>query len=578
MLQLTEIIGFNRIFETENSEDYLLRINEIPRELLIDVSTHLLSFDRGTSFVKDYRESLHQWFGPDNNQLANEIYEKINHYSTENSREVGIINPRTSLTLFEKVLASDDSAPPISDADFEVLIFKIYLSLNEMLNKNDDLVAESSINITEYPRLFCLAIGNSIPTFDITNFDLDIVFVCQIIKAILLFEFLQSKSKAQKLLEEFYLKFNVRDHKEFFAKLLPISFTIISMNREGKIDLKVENDDKFKSNTSFLDKLTINHIDSKDNDIDYLTLRANPLIKISYDTYRVIYPLFVLEKNFNGLYFLLKEINDGFLENDRINLRQMITFDFSEKHLLYTLLNDTYKNKYKKISGEQMTTPGAPDYYIRNGNKVFIFESKDILINATIKESYDFIQYEAALKDKLYFHAGDKKVSAKAVKQLASFSNMILTNVFNEDTNYKPNSVTIYPIILLHNRQLDIVGLNNLINIWFNTEKDRMKMEGTNVQNLRMPTIIMIDTLILLHERLANNQLELDVIIDEYQEFIDEDLLRKKKFKSQEDQYQAIQDHLISFHAHIINKYKWRIPQLFKDKAISLMNLESQSA
>lgn len=573
---MIEIIDFSKVFDTENAEEYLRKINEIPKSLLIDTATYLLSFYHDSPLVSDHTELLLKWFGHENNELASNINDKINTYVAENSKQIGILNARTSLTLFEQVLSSEDTAPAISNSDFEILLFKIYLALNEQLNKNDNLIIDSANKTQEYPKIYSLAIGNSLPTFDITNFAIFPVFVSQVLKSIFLLEFLESRDDSKKLLSDFYSKFEVKNYREFLSKLLPISFNVISTLKGGKIDLILNEDDDFEANSQFLDKLTVNQSTYYGDDIDYLNLRANPLYKIDRLTYRIIYPLFTIEKNFNGLYFLLKEVNGTYPKKDQINLRQIVTFDFSEKYILYALIERTYRKKYFKLAGEQMKTPGTPDYYIRNGNKIFLFESKDILINATIKDSYDYEQYEAAIKDKLYYST-EKKESPKAVKQLANFSRTILNGTFSEDRNYKPKSAKIYPIILLHNRQLDILGLNNLINFWFKTEANLIENDSINIKNLRMPTIISIDTLISMHERLAKGELDLDVIIDEYQEWINEEVLRNKKFKNVEEQETAAKNMLISFNMFFEHKYNWTLPNLFREKAMTILEKETPS-
>ena len=467
MITQIEIIDFEKVFEDENSEDYLKKIGDIPKRLLVEVASYFVSANPDNELVRDYKYFLSKLFGEENNKLANEINDKIVQYKNEKSRTVGILNPRASLKLFETVLTQNQEDIEISYKDLEILIFKIYLALNTQLNKNDNLIIESTKKFNQYPNLICLAIGNSLPISDISNYNLKSVFVGQILKAIFLFEFLSTQDSSQTLLENFYARFKVTDYKGFLQKIFPIAFFVISAKHEGSMTLEVKKDENYESNIDFLDNLIVSKIDYVDNDIDYLTLRANPLYKMSETSYRVISPLFAIEKIFNGLYFILKEINDALDKTLQINLRQLITFGFSEKYLLYKIVERTYEKKYFKLSGEQMQTPGAPDYYIRNGNKVFLFESKDILIKAEIKESYDFEQYEKALKEKLYFEKNGKKESPKAVRQLTNFAKSLLNGDFDEDKNYKPNSIRIYPIILLHNRQLDILGLNNLINIWF---------------------------------------------------------------------------------------------------------------
>jgi hypothetical protein len=566
---MKEILAFSNIFNSENYELYLSRINEIPKNLLIDVSTHLLSFYQADSFVSDHKELLSKWFCSKNSKLANEINDKINDYIKKTNREIGIINAKTSLALFETVLSSKNNPPTISNEDFEILLFKIYLALNEKLNIKSDSVIASVKDDVKYPKLICLAIANSLPTFDILNYNISSVFITQVIKTIYFLEFLASRAETKQLLTDFYIKFEVQDYKEFLNKLLPISYSVISSNNTGKFDIIVNVEEDSSVDVSFLDNLIINQIEPGE-DVDYINIRSNPLIKISENIYRIIFPLFVFEKNFNGLYFLLKEINDGYEKNERINLRQLVTFDFSEKHMLYSLIERTFAKRYLKFTGEQMITPGAPDYYMRNGNKIFIFESKDILINASVKESYDFEKYESILKDKLYFHKDKKKESAKAVKQLACFAETIINGNFKEDSNYKPKSAKIYPIILLHNRQLDILGLNKLINIWFQTELDSIN-KALNVKNIRMPTILSIDTLILIHERLLKGDFKLENLLDEYQNYINDDKLKKRTFINEEQLHAEIQNQLVSFNMYLENKYGWKIPELFKEKGISIL-------
>ncbi|MCK3684237.1 hypothetical protein [Maribellus sp. YY47] len=570
MITQIEIIDFEKVFEGENSEDYLKKIEDIPKRLLVEVASYFVSANPDNELVKDYKHFLSKLFGKENNKLANEINDKIVEYKKEKSKNVGILNPRTSLKLFETVLTQNQEDIEISDKDLEILIFKIYLALNTQLNKNDNLIIESTKKFSQYPDLICLAIGNSLPISDISNYNLKSVFVGQILKAIFLFEFLSTQDSSQTLLENFYARFRVTDYKGFLQKIFPIAFFVISAKHEGSMTLEVKKDENYESNIDFLDNLVVSKIDYVDNDIDYLTLRANPLYKLSDTSYRVISPLFAIEKIFNGLYFLLKEINDAFDKTSQIKLRQLITFEFSEKYLLYKIIERTYEKKYFKLSGEQMKTPGAPDYYIRNGNKVFLFESKDILIRADIKESYDFEQYERALKEKLYFETNGKKESPKAVRQLTNFAKSLLNGNFNEDKNYKPNSIRIYPIILLHNRQLDILGLNNLINIWFELEKDEIEKTGLSTKNFRKPTIIHIDTLLVMHEQLASGKYQLDELLDEYQNVINGNQMKKKKFKTEQEMMQAVQDQLASFNMFFDIKYGWTLPSLFEEKGIEI--------
>ncbi|UBM61348.1 hypothetical protein LA303_07910 [Candidatus Sulfidibacterium hydrothermale] len=421
-----------------------------------------------------------------------------------------------------------------------------------------------------------MAIGSSLPIFDITNYNIGQIFISQILRAIYLFEFLEERKELKPFLQEFYNRFNVDGYKEYLGKILPISGSIISIKKQGNINLVVNKDEKFDANIDFLNKLSVEHIsDEEEFQDDFLYLRANPLLRIDGSTFQIIFPLFAIEKNFNGLYFLLKEINDNLPEEKQIKLRQLITYDFSEKYVLYKLLENIYRKKYFKLKGVDINISGAPDYYMRNENTVFIFESKDILINAKIKTSYDFNKYEKALKEKLYIYNDGKKEHPKAVKQLSNFIEKLLTNSFIEDKRSEPNSIKIYPIIVLHNRQLDIIGLNNLINIWFAKELEKLKGKSLSIKNVRNITIINIDTLIIFQEQLKFGEIKLEKILDEYQKWINKSELEDQKFKNQEEYFSAIGNSLVSFNMFIFNKYSWKTPKEFVDKAYSLIKKPS---
>ncbi len=576
MLKRQEIIDFDKIFKDEDYNEYLDKIDDLPKPLLIKASTFLLGFNSFDTFVQKHRELLSKWFGKENNAIANEINQTINNYIKESGHEIIIINPRTSLTLFENLLSSDNTTETIKDSDFELLLFKIYLALNQKLNENDNSISETAKKNKDYPELINLSIGMSLPTFDITNYDITSVFISQVLRAIYLFEFLEEHKESKVLLSEFYKRFDVNGYKQYLGKLLPISGSIITAKKQGNINLVIKEDNDFESNVAFLEKLAVNHI-VYENEIlkDYLNLRENPIVRIDKNVFQIIFPLFAIEKIFNGLYFLLKEINDNLTEESKINLRQLITFDFSEKYILCQLLDNIFRKKYFKLKGIEMGSPGAPDYYIRNGNKIFIFESKDILINAKIKSSYDFSKYEKALREKLYFYNNGKNEQAKAVRQLMNFAKQLLTKTFNEDKNYKPNSIKIYPIIILHNRQLDISGLNNLINIWYEWELELLKSEGINVSNIRKITIINIDTLLIFQDQISSGILKLDKLLNEYQNWIDKNLIEKKKFKTKKDYYSAIEDSLVSFNMYMSIRYNWKTPKEFADKAYSLIEKPS---
>ena len=101
-------------------------------------------------------------------------------------------------------------------------------------------------------------------------------------------------------------------------------------------------------------------------------------------------------------------------------------------------------------------------------------------------------------------------------------------------------------------------------------EKKEIEKDGLSTKNLRRPTILHIDTLLVMHEQLANGKYQLDELLDEYQNLINEEQLKKKKFKTEQEQMQFVRDQLASFNMFFDIKYGWTLPSLFEEKGIEI--------
>lgn len=65
-------------------------------------------------------------------------------------------------------------------------------------------------------------------------------------------------------------------------------------------------------------------------------------------------------------------------------LKKFVGEEFIEKHFFYNIMERSFST-YKLFSGEKLKSllkDGEPDYYMRKGNKIFLFEFKDILIDS----------------------------------------------------------------------------------------------------------------------------------------------------------------------------------------------------
>jgi hypothetical protein len=224
---------------------------------------------------------------------------------------------------------------------------------------------------------------------------------------------------------------------------------------------------------------------------------------------------------------------------------------FGKKYIQHD--SNFFKNE--KIDGE-------PDYYVRNGNKIFLFENKDVLLNAKIKTSSDLEKILDELKRK--FLIDSKKIKKKAILQLTNNIVRILKKEL-PDKNYKKQNVTIYPILVVHERLFSSEGINFFLNRWFQNEL-KMLQNVLITGKIKPLTIVNIDTFVNYHEIFEKNIFKLHELLDEY--FKTTSPERKTKTEDQ------LIEKYTSFSVFIENKFKSikHIPKIFYTKGHSIID------
>jgi hypothetical protein len=570
-LSMGLIAEYNKVLgeEPKDIDHYL---NGISRHGILQAGAFLLGFKVQKSQYQNYRELIKMFFRTENAEFAKRMRSGLDKLEAESGAEIVVINPQTSLNLFQYAFEHLNDEETQSEVEIEQNIFLAYLALNQLGTQKESIAFSSSKSAPEQLRLAAMFFSQSYPYSDIVNYDEVKLFTGQLIKAILLFEYLESNDRTKPLLNAFLVYYNCATWKAYLHKLLPIAFAVVSKDREAHTDLNVKEGETFESDCEFIDKLIVDDNEGVE-DYDFKKLRDKPLYKFNPGQYRIIYSLFVIEKLFKGLYFKFAEINKTLTGADKIkDLHSLYSDEFSERTLLYKVLDGIYDGKYINFNGQQIKEAGLdaePDYYIRNGNVIFLFESKDFLIRADVKTSYDYTLLEDAFRKKLYSDGGPK-----AVLQLINNIRRILQNTLVVDTAYKANSVYIYPIVIVHDHQYDVVGLNKIVNDWFISEVAKLKDEGFQTQRIQPLVLLDIDTLIINQDLLRERVLKLDGLIDAYQKHIHLDT--KRKYRDQEHLNIYLKRSLIPFGKFVANHVSTnklqRIPKMLKEKGFTLFS------
>ncbi|OIQ65023.1 hypothetical protein GALL_534220 [mine drainage metagenome] len=244
----------------------------------------------------------------------------------------------------------------------------------------------------------------------------------------------------------------------------------------------------------------------------------------------------IINKIYSSVYWDVKRIitenpQFGISENQ---FRQDFTSHFSEEFLVYKLLGKAYGHRnYKQFTGVEMKAiigDTEPDYYIRNGNKLFLFEVKDSFIAGKFKQSFNVVAIEKELKKKYY--GRDEPGQEKAVKQLVTRIKTSLELGYPFDENYKVRSLNVYPVLIVYDINLTVPGMERALMSWFsdamkvlNEEMAKKNIKGYKVNDL---VVLHIDGLCMLSEYLAAGRLKLEELINDY-------LQRYRKLLSQNE-------------------------------------------
>lgn len=509
--------GLTETFPEDNPQDLGTFLKGIPRDKVLLVVSALLNKEE--IYSTNLRDILGFWFRATNNDFANNAYQRLLAVQQRVGQPVTIVTQPSVLNVFAYANNNLTDEQTQTEEEIEINLFKAFLFQNQLINNVEAKITETTENLDKEIRLYALQFTNSVRFSDVVNFDLGEIFFSEFIRAVLFFEFLEKREDAKPLLQNFIERYEVTDWKDYLKRISGISFSILKKEKDGHLELEIPRDTSFASNIKFLDILATVKYDEL-TDFDFKVIRERPLHKIEDGKYRVISDLFAVERIFKGLYFNLKAINETLPKEQKIkDFRFIYTFHFSEKYALYEILRKTFPKKHVIFSGEDLEkkgVDGAPDFYVRNNNKLFIFESKDSLINASLKGSGDYSSLEPDIKKKFYVDDD----GAKAVVQLLNFIKSIYSKAFqNIDKTYKPETLRVYPIIIIHDRQLDVPGFNKIINYWFSIETKKIEKQ-IPLDRIHPITVIDISTLILTHELILDRRLIIEELLEQYHDFV----------------------------------------------------------
>lgn len=497
--------------------DYLRHID---RQNLICVAIRLIYSDDMFSSFKDY---CAEFFCAENSNFANKCYHILDKHLQENNKDITSVIPRTyiitsqstALELLRQTFSINisDFVPDTPQVLQEQYLFKAILLINQSIGHWEVPLEYNSkgetTNLCLAKSLLCTTLNN----FGSSNLKAEYVAMLQIIKGYHFFKYCEH-SKIKEHLSVFLENNGAKSWYHYLYDAIRLILFPLQ-NKQGyfpRIELNSQRDgEKFLRAHSFKED-TIVPLEANQ---DYTYFKSHPLIELNDGTYLPISPIFCINHIYKSIYFEFKAINESFFGTDNHikgqGLLSIFTTEFSEQTLFERYVRNAICRhrgikKSDRDCKKEKTFGHEPDFYLRDGNNIILFENKDIMIPDHIisAKQYDLLEHEL-----------DKKLVKKGIHQLIYNIKQIENKIFKWDSSL-PNKPKVYPVLVIDDSSLCAPGLNYILNEVF-----LQLLECNNIKLKVYPlAIVELDTLIAFANHFQHPDVRFKKLLEQYYDYI----------------------------------------------------------
>ncbi len=450
------LLSYNNLYK-DCDIDPGTALKDIPQIPALEFITYLLHLYNVRKRDDTGFQSRHlmQWMmqmqSADKNKMANFIQQESTFIFDPSFK---IIDRRPCLDLLQHILVySSLIEHPLNEVHYTIL-FRCLLHFNSLENRAQEQLFNWNVKGT------IEQFANHVLTVQVRNIEHERPkdYVLQFLKVYHFFVFCESHEKYSAHLNVFLTSLGLISYRSYLLKLIsPYLHLMLSQEPTPKM-----------------------HIDSGEEIMDlYVGLKINGKIVATDNDYKSLrqYPLFEIEKNmyiFLDFRFFVDKFYQGFLFDFAAKIK--ITYghlktnmgnEFSEHILFYSVMNKCFSSygsiHLTGIEIKKKIFSGEPDYYIRNGLEIFLFEFKDVVISADVKYSGDSEKIKKGIAEKLEKSPDGKR---KGVTQLLNTVKEISSGHNQEKAvDLIPADQTIfYPIIVHTDITLESCGVNYFLN------------------------------------------------------------------------------------------------------------------
>ena len=484
--KLAGIVGYKQLYP--NGEIYPLEklLTGLPRIWAIRLVSNMQNKLVGKPFYNpDFKdEETTQidvprfFFGPNNLDQLLDVIHRYKAYSTQETEKKRqpmeyATGSETPLLLLKYIMSMQESDGSDHIVQLEKKLYTAFLIANEFtLNRNQ---GEAPYKLEDDLELYLACLLMSRYTYnDFINQESDINELVrnQNIRTGKFFNFVSQHPQLKDLYDEFLQVYGLISWKDYLRTYW--SILALARYKTGVINFERLRDEDELLSEQIVDKdsIDIHEVISLEDNVDYQAFREKPFIKIAPHEYAVIDVSFMIYRMFDGLYFIFNDLWQCKHPDNTQGFNTIFTTEFSEGTVLVNCLKEVANthgwlsltdNECKSIVPERKLS-SPPDFYIRDGKDVILFECKDVKIPKEVKAEGTIQQLlDEVDKDFVGYHDTKKnKWRYKGVGQLVRNAKRILEGESIWDKNVDKNNRIFLVLVLADGRQVDAGWKNYL--------------------------------------------------------------------------------------------------------------------
>ena len=442
------------------------------------------------------------FFGPDNEKVLYDVISRYNVYLTEERMDgalpmVCAAGDETPLIMLKYIMAMPESQASDDIPYLEKSLFVAFKVANG-ITMNREFGDSPYKQISDLELNIASLLMTRYAYNDFTNIksDLDNQMRNQLSRTVSFFKFVSKHPLLKDLYEEFLREYKLQSWGNYLKTYW--SLQVLANYNTGFVNFKIleDKDNLLSEPVVEKDSIDIHQIIPLSENVDYVAFREKPFIKIAPHEYAIIDVSFLINRMYDGLYFSFNKLWQNKHPDNKNEFNRIFTTEFSEETVLVNNLKDvantqrwfSLTDKECKDLISEHKIPSPPDFYIRDGKNIILFECKDVKIRKDIKENGTIeLLLKEINKGFVGYEDEKKKWKYKGVGQLVRNAKRIQDGNFRWDPEVDSESKIFLVLVVADPKQV-APGWKNYLN-----RKMQEECVRQNVNMSRIYPLILTD-------------------------------------------------------------------------------------